>query len=296
MFLSGCTSDPAVESASPFGSAPEDPHKNSDVIASIGGISITREQLTDRVLAEYGQQALRSMMLAEAVDQEAGALRLQVTDDELEQELRSMRQGYEDEKQFYAAMKEQLGMSAQQVRQDAEYRLLLEKVAIHNVNVTDEEIDRYLHEHQDEYKPRKQYRLAQILVTEEQEAESVLSQLDGGADFGALARRYSADEFTADNGGDLGWVEDPDPFEDPQVLQTASSMKVGQVTGPIKTGEGYVILQLNGKTEVTAKSPEAIRAEARRQLALERAGSLRELEQSLLTKYEAKIVEPSLRP
>lgn len=296
MLLSGCTSDPSTESASPVGSPPADSRKHDDAVASIGGVTITREQLSDRLLADYGAQTLRSMMLSQAVNSEAAALRVKVSEDELAQELSNMRQGYEDEQQFYAAMKEQLGMSEEQVREDARYRLLLEKVAIHKVNVTDAEIDRYLDEHREEYEPRKQYRLAQILVNDEEEAESILSQLNGGADFSALARLYSLDEFSAENGGDLGWVEDQDPFEDPQVLRTASTMNVGELTGPIPTEQGYVILQLSGKSEVTAKSPEAIRAEARRQLALERAGSLRELEQSLLTKYGAKILEPSLRP
>ncbi|KIL34970.1 hypothetical protein SD71_16610 [Cohnella kolymensis] len=253
ILLSGCTSDSVMETVSPIATPAQDANKSSDVVASIGGVTITREELTNRILADYGAQTLRTVMLAEAVRLEAEALRLKVTEDELQLELLSMRQGYEDERQFYAAMKEQLGMSAEQVKEDARYRLLLEKIAIHKVIVTDREIDRYLDEHREEYEPRKQYRLAQILVKDDAEAESILSQLSGGADFGALARRYSLDEFTADNGGDLGWVEDQDPFEAPEVLRTASSMEVGQVTGPVQTGQGYVILQLNGINEVTAK-------------------------------------------
>lgn len=295
MSLSGCTSDPSSESPSPIGSPPGETGTVGNVIASIGGVSITRDQLTDRLLQDHGAQTLRTMLLVEAVNKEAEKLRVTVTEDELAEELRNMRQGYESEQQFYDAMKEQLGLSREEVREDARYRLLLEKLAIRNVNVTEEEIDRYIEEHREEFEPHRQYRLAQIVVKDEADAESILSQLDGVADFGVLARRYSLDEFTADSEGDLGWVEEQDPFEDPEVLRFAASMEVGQVTGPISTGQGYVILQLNGIREVSQKPREDIRTQVRRQLALERAGSLRELEQSLLTKYGAEIKDPALR-
>jgi foldase protein PrsA len=111
-----------------------------------------------------------------------------------------------------------------------------------------------------------------------------------------LARTYSLDEFTADEGGELGWVEDQDPFESQTILQAAASMQVGEVTGPLQTEEGYVIVRLDGRSESQTESEAEIRMEIKRQLALGKAGSMRDLEQALLIKYHADIRTPSLRP
>ena len=234
-------------------------------------------------------------MLAAAVDQEAAALRLEVSPDELARQLAEMRQGYESEEQFYEAMRDQLGMSGEDVRNEARYRVLTEKLTLLGIDVSKAEIDRYIAEHPELTAAKRYYELAQIVVADEKTANQLLAQLEGGAAFGALAERYSADEFTAGSGGDLGWIEDQDPFMDPDVLRTASELEVGQVTGPIETGNGYVIVALNGRRQEDAPSPEAIRAEARRQAALGKAVPVRELERKLLDKYGAEVLDDKLR-
>jgi foldase protein PrsA len=278
-----------------FDSPPPSDYAQGEIVAKVGGASITREQLTDRLLAQFGKQSLRALMLAEAVEQEASSLQLQVTADELDQQLLSMRQGYDSEQQFYEAMQEQLGMSRDDVREEARYQLLTEKLSIQNVVVTDAEIDKFIAEHQELTTTQYSYELAQIVVEDEETARQLLSQLEGGAAFGALAERYSLDEFTAEAGGELGWVDDQDPFMDPDVLRSASELEVGDVTGPIHTGNGYVLVALNGRRLEQPRPPEEIRAAVRRELALGKAEPIRGLEQSLLDKYGAEVLDSSLR-
>ncbi len=293
LLTSGCNSNPEA-SPTPSGNVPKETIPRDEIIAEIGDVSISRQQLMDRLLSEYGYQTLRNMMLIEAVNKEAKLFGINVTDDELEQELSLMKQGYDDEEQFYQAMKEQLNMNREEIWEDARYRLLLEKLSIRDVEVTQSEIDLYLKEHHEEFEPRKQFRIAQIVVESKSEADELVSQLANGADFGALARTHSLDDFTADEGGELGWVENRDPFEDPELLLAADSMQVGEVTGPILTEKGYVIIQLNGRKVLDSKTNEEIRSEAKRQLALGKAVSLRDLEQALLDKYKATVREPLL--
>lgn len=302
--VTGCDSNAPAASAGPSptpGASSATPTPlasgtaDDDVAARIGRAEITREQLTERLLTQYGKTTLREMMLAAAVDQEAEALRLTVTADELERELADMRQGYDSEAQFYEAMREQLGMSKDDVREEARYRLLTEKLSLVGVAVDDAEIDGYIAEHPELTAAKRYYELAQIVVGDEQTAEALLAQLEGGAAFGALAERYSADEFTAESGGDLGWVEERDPFIDADVLRAASELEVGDVTGPIETGNGYVLLALNGRRQEDAPPPEAVREEARRQVALGKALPMREVEQRLLDKYGAEVLDAKLR-
>jgi foldase protein PrsA len=291
----GCMSDPDPVPV-PTVSIPTETITKDEIIAQVGNVDIHRQQLVDRLLSAYGTQTLRGLMLSEAVNEEAKSLGITVTDDELTQELHLMSQGYEDEQQFYKAMDEQLNMSREEVLEDARYRLVLEKLSIRDVNVTQSEIDLYLEQHRDEFEPRKQYRIAHIVVENKEDANQIVSQLAGGTDFGALALSHSLDEFTADEAGDLGWIEDQDPFEAPEVLQAAASMQVGEVAGPIQTEQGYEIVQLNGRKEMGSKTNEEIRMEVWRQLALGKAVSMKDLEQTLLEKYNAKVMEPSLLP
>lgn len=297
MITSACKSN-SVPVPSQISISPTETITKDETVATIGNLTISRQQLVDRLLTGFGSQALRTMMLSEAVNEEANSLGIRVTDDELEQELRLMRQGYDDEEQFYIAMEQQLGMNREEVREDASYRLLLEKLSIRNVEVTSSEIDLYLEEHREEFEPRRQYQIAQIVAESMEAAQGLLNQWVDGMDFSTLAKRYSLDEFSADAGGNLGWVEEQDPFVDPHILQAVSSMKVGEVTGPIQSEQGFVLVQLNGRSEEepNVKTAEEIRMEVRQQIALGKAISMKDLEQMLLDKYNAKVLDPSLHP
>jgi foldase protein PrsA len=230
-----------------------------------------------------------------AVSEEARSSGIDVTDEELEQELKLMKQGYEDDEQFYEAMDEQLGMNREEVRSDARYRLLLEKLSIRDITVTQSEIDDYLEQHREQFQPRAEYQWAQIVVQTSEQANGLLARLAEGEDFAELARSYSMDEFTAEDGGDVGWVEAEDPFEPPAVMEAISTMQTGTITGPIPVDQGYVIVRLDGKKEIQTKTEEEVQREVRRQLALGKAVSTKELEQELLLKYRADVKDDSLR-
>jgi len=295
MLASGCTRDGAI--LAPDEHEPsESAAGEDDVVATVGGFSISRQQLMDKLLASYGSQTLRSMMLAEAVKEEAKSLHIEVTDEEMEKELRWMSQGYEDEADFYRSMEKQLGMNRQEVREDAHYRLLLEKLSIYNVQVSSEEIDHYLNEHWAEFQPVRQYRIFKIVVQTDELARGLLDKLGQGEDFAELARTHSIDEFTADQGGDAGWIESHDPFEAPEVLDQASAMQTGDIAGPVVTDQGFVIVRLDGVSEVQTRSEEDIRQEVRKQIALGKAVPADDMERAMLEKYGAIIQDQALRP
>ncbi|WEK54301.1 MAG: peptidylprolyl isomerase [Candidatus Cohnella colombiensis] len=295
LIVSGCQSEDKEQSgaSNPSTQLPKESVETGsveEVIATVGDTSITRKQLLDRLLTEYGQQTLRALMLTAVVEQEAKSLQLTVTDDELMQELANMSHGYESEDEFYAVMQEQLGMEPSDVREDARIRLLLEKIATRDIEVLDVEIDEYIADHREQFETRYRYLLAQIVLDDETIADQVLSQLKGGADFGAMAERYSLDEFSAEDGGSLGWIDDLDPFVDRAILRTVSSMNVGEIRGPIDTGLGYVIIVLMGRGVIDPKPIEQARQEVRYTLALGKVDSMQGVEQALLDKYKAHVI------
>lgn len=83
-------------------------------------------------------------------------------------------------------------------------------------------------------------------------AQSLVAQLRGGADFGAIAQANSEDPSSSGNGGDMGWVEmgqTVQPFE-----QAIFSVPLNTISDPIRSTEfGYHIVK------VTERRPESVR-------------------------------------
>jgi foldase protein PrsA len=289
---------PSVGHASPSASVanPKPPWPDGgDPVAVVGGKSITRAELSERLFAMYGADMLQELMLREVVRQESERLGITVTEEELERELRKMSEGYGSEAEFYQAMQRLLGMDRAEVREDARYHLLLVKLATRDVDVPESEIRRYYDEHKQEFGAQLRFELSWILTATKQDAEQLFTSLKAGADFGELARRHSIDDATAEQGGDLGWVERTEPFIDEALLAAAENMRVGEAVGPIQTGQGYALLLLRGKKSTPGKNYEDVRDEIRLQLAMERAQSIQQLQRSLLDKYGARVLDPKLK-
>src|ERR1700738_806834 len=90
-------------------------------------------------------------------------------------------------------------------------------------------------------------------------AEGILKRAEGGEDFAKLAKEFSQDTGSAQQGGDLGWSERKvwvAPFAD-----AAYSMKVDEIRGPVKTQFGYHILKLEGIRPATVKTFEQSKPE-----------------------------------
>lgn len=87
-----------------------------------------------------------------------------------------------------------------------------------------------------------QVRARHILVTDEALALDIMTQIQNGADFAAMAAQYSIDITTKDNGGDLGWFV-REELLDITLADAAFNLEPGNIIGPINTSLGYHILQ-----------------------------------------------------
>ena len=82
-----------------------------------------------------------------------------------------------------------------------------------------------------------------ILVADEATARSLIAQIQGGADFAALATQYSLDPSTARIGGDLDWVGEGDLLQ-PEVEAAIFALQPGQLDPePVKSSLGYHVVQ-----------------------------------------------------
>ncbi|MFO7916499.1 MAG: peptidylprolyl isomerase [Anaerolineae bacterium] len=87
-----------------------------------------------------------------------------------------------------------------------------------------------------------QVRVRHILLSEESQAQKVLQELQEGANFIATARKYSEDEATREDGGDLGFL--PRGVMPPAFEEAAFSLEPGQISEVIQTGSGLHIIQV----------------------------------------------------
>ena len=116
------------------------------------------------------------------------------------------------------------------------------------------EIQRYFEAHKQEYEQPESVKLGEILISTGQnpddpqklaeakaKADDIEARLHSGGDFSQLARSFS-EGTTAAEGGDLGTYKRGQldkVFED-----KTFSLKTGEVTDPIRTKQGYVILKV----------------------------------------------------
>jgi peptidyl-prolyl cis-trans isomerase D len=80
-----------------------------------------------------------------------------------------------------------------------------------------------------------------------------------GADFAALARELSDDPGSKAAGGDLGWIEKG--ITQPAFESALFAMEPGTVSDPVKTDEGFHVIQLREVRAGRSKAFEEVRAE-----------------------------------
>jgi parvulin-like peptidyl-prolyl isomerase len=77
---------------------------------------------------------------------------------------------------------------------------------------------------------------------QKQKAEDVKKQLEDGANFAKLAKKYSQDPGSAQKGGDLGCLGKGETV--PDFEEAAFGAKQGEIVGPVKTQFGYHVLEV----------------------------------------------------
>lgn len=282
-----------IRGLKPVGSVHESEEEQSglDAVASFDGQIITEDEWVKELKRARGHEVLLQMLNQKAVSTEAKALQIQVTPEEIAEKVHEDASGYESEDAYYQAMSVQLGMTSEDVRAEAAYQLTLEKIAIVNIHISDDEVDRYVDQHEEEFEPKKQYELAWIKLKSRKEANRTLDRLEQGEDFGNLAGELSLDEYTRMQGGRLGMIEEDDPFVPGELLSAAKGLEAGDIAGPIELkDDGYAVMRVIDIVKTGERSSGEIRASVRKQLALNEAVPLTQLEAGLRDKYGAKLI------
>ncbi|GIP36359.1 peptidylprolyl isomerase [Paenibacillus sp. J2TS4] len=268
--------------------------KEDRIVAKVGDHGILLSTLEETLLDKYGSELLNQMLDRTAIQQEAEEIGIKISDEEMEYELSRMSQGYESLEEYYRTMKDQLGLSREELQQDIHYKLLLEKIATLDVSVSEKEIEDFLKDHDEEFRDTVYLRISLIVSSTLDQANKVYDSARNGADFGQLASERSLDTITASDGGDLGWLEDNDPFVDAGIMKQAKAMQVGEVSQPIKLDDGYAVIKLTNRKVDSIGTKEQIHDAVKKRLSLQKAPPLKEVVASIRKKRGAVIFDTSL--
>ncbi|EFR96066.1 peptidylprolyl isomerase PrsA1, partial [Listeria ivanovii FSL F6-596] len=158
-----------------------------------------------------------------------------VTDEQVNSEFKKYKSQYGDQ---FDAVLAQSGLTEETFKSQLKYNLLVQKATEANTDTSDKALKEY-------YKTwQPDITVSHILVADEAKAKEVEQKLKDGAKFADLAKEYSTDTATKDNGGELA------PFGpgkmDPAFEKAAYALKnKGDISAPVKTQYGYHIIQMD---------------------------------------------------
>ncbi|MFO1395155.1 MAG: peptidyl-prolyl cis-trans isomerase, partial [Steroidobacteraceae bacterium] len=135
------------------------------------------------------------------------------------------------------------------------------------VTVTDEALHQYYDQvAQERYVQPERRRARHILIeagaddaAAKKTADEVAAKAKGGADFAALAKQYSSDPGSKDQGGELGWAT-RDAYV-PEFANAVFSMQPGEISAPVKTQFGWHVIQLEEVQSSHQRPFDEVRAE-----------------------------------
>lgn len=137
---------------------------------------------------------------------------------------------------------------------------MLKNYAMHkifeNINPTEDDLKRYYEENKELIVPNKTYTASHILVDNEDKANGIYKEIQDGLDFKEAARKYSKDPSAA-SGGSLGTF--PKGVMVKEFQDGLDSLKVGEISKPVKSQFGYHLIKLDDVNNEKEKDFEEVR-------------------------------------
>jgi peptidyl-prolyl cis-trans isomerase C len=131
-----------------------------------------------------------------------------------------------------------------------------------------------------------EYRASHILVENEDEAKSLITQIKGGAKFDELAKKHSKDPGSAQNGGDLDFAK-ADGYV-PEFSKAMVALKKGEMTqAPVKTQFGWHIIVLQDVRDAQFPAYDDVKAQLMQRMEQQKVQKFQEdLRKSAKTDYK----------
>jgi len=136
------------------------------------------------------------------------------------------------------------------------------------VSISDEDIDEALEKMRENF-GKPEYLLSEIFMSVDSigedkrvrdDAAELVRLIRGGADFDSMVDQFSQG-VTANKGGSVGWVSVAQLS--PRIISVIETLEVGQISEPIATGGGYLIVLLRDRRQLLGPDPGEVRLDVK---------------------------------
>ncbi|MUV36600.1 Peptidylprolyl isomerase [Lentibacillus sp. JNUCC-1] len=215
---------------------------DSEAVVETEAGNITKSEFYDELKDRYGEDVLREMIEVKVLSDKYE----DVTQEDADEEVDKMKEQYGE--QFPMLLQQQGFGDEENFRRLMYTSMLREAAASEDIEITDKEIEK-------QYElMKKEIKAQHILVEDKETAKEVKKKLEDGADFAKLAKEYSKDQGSAENGGDLGYfsvgVTAPQGQRMvPEFEEAVLNLEEGKISDPVETSHGFHIIKVNDKRE-----------------------------------------------
>jgi peptidyl-prolyl cis-trans isomerase SurA len=252
------------------------PRPIDHIVAVVNEDVITRQELDDAMKLTIGRlqqqgiqvpdrpalenQVLESVITKHIQLQHAKEVGLTVSESELNETIQRIAEDNNLSLQEFHAVLENDGVSYNKFRDEIREEMIMarlkEREIKHQVNVTEGEVDNFLHTQETSADGQDEYRLAHILVLvpenmnsaqiqqRAERAEMALAKLQEGVDFAQVAAEFS-DAADARSGGIIEWR--PITQMGPTFAEMLTPMQPGDLTPVVQSPSGFHIFKLLGR-------------------------------------------------
>lgn len=246
----------------------------SSVEASMTDESMWEQEIEDGVTYrdKFKELMIDQMVNTALIAQAAEKDGLKPSDKEVESSYNELRTTINSDEDLKKSA-EELGVTDEFLKSQAKTNLLIQ--AYQNkfneeTKVSESEMEKYYEENKDSYKVDEVEASHILIKTTDDDgnamsdadkkkakakAEKILKEVKNGGDFAELAKKYSEDPGSAENGGSLGTFgkgQMVEPFE-----EAAFSMEPGEISDLVETDYGYHIIKVTDKINETTSYEEA---------------------------------------
>ena len=197
------------------------------------------------------KQAMQFLVQRAEFEQKASDLGIKVSDTDVDNQLATIKSQYFGkngkcdstcEQKFQAELKKQ-NLDLANVRDDVRASVIQNKIyekVTAGVTVSDKDVADYYKKNKAQYVQPESRDVRHILVKKKALADQIYQQLIHGANFAALAKKYSTDPSSKNSGGKLSISKGR---QVPEFDKVAFKLKTHEIGKPVKTTYGWHVIQ-----------------------------------------------------
>lgn len=263
-----------------------------NIIATINDEALTEAEFVEELKRIYGKEVLDEMINNRVITLASKKYGVKASEGEIIRQYNEFKEGYDTEEDFTEFLKEQMGITKEQLLKDIEKYILWEEIATKDVELSEEQVKNYYEKNQNQYKEPEEFHIQQILLKTEVEANQVVSEISNGSDFNTIAKERSIDIFTVGSGGDLGFISENDFSVDPSIIIKARTLEINEIS-IVVVEEGYAVIRVIDHKDEVQYPLEEVKDEIRRDMALSQVDSLPEILYQLKIDMNVQVLDPS---